>query len=90
LIDQLVAEDANFRRLFIALGIRPLLVEFEQFVENPKGTVERIAEALGVSVEQAPLEKAVAMTGPYREWSSEDARREQTLKDAIRRLAFCR
>jgi LPS sulfotransferase NodH len=82
--EALAMEDAGFRRVFINLGIRPLFIEFERFVHDPASSIDNIADALGVAVNRADLERAIAVAEPYRAGAKTDDGREKLLVDAMR------
>lgn len=65
MLDQLVGDDANFRRLFVAAGVRPIFCETEALMRDPRPFVARVAAALGVAVDAERLERAIAGSAPY-------------------------
>ncbi len=86
--DFLATEEAGFRRLFVLSGIRPLFVEFEQLIREPRFIVEKIAHALSVPVNCQGLGKALALTGPYDKKPGNDQGREEIILKITRKLAF--
>jgi LPS sulfotransferase NodH len=66
ILDFLIDEDAEFRRLFALLGIRPLFVHSDELFQNPRSVVRRIAERLDVPLNEAGLEQSIAHGGAYR------------------------
>jgi LPS sulfotransferase NodH len=85
MLDQLVTEDANFRRLFALVGINPIFCEFADLIRDPRRIVAAVAEAAGVSVNQGELEKMIACTQRY---ASDDTGRESALREIMLPLAF--
>lgn len=87
MIDQLVIEDANFRRLFILAGIRPIFCEFSQLFRDPHSTVAKIADTLGVAVNYEALDRMIKLGGQY-ERAELATDREQMLKEKLATCAF--
>jgi trehalose 2-sulfotransferase len=86
MIDQLVMEDANFRRLFVLAGIRPIFCEFNQLSRDPQSVLEKIADALGAAVNQEGLARMIKLGGPYHR--AERADREKILLEKLATCAF--
>jgi LPS sulfotransferase NodH len=86
--DDLMAEDAGFRRLFIFSGIRPIFVEFDELNRDPRSIVEKIANVLSAPVDREGLDKALALAGPYGKQQENDARREERVLEMMRKFAF--
>jgi LPS sulfotransferase NodH len=87
MLDQLVTDDGNFRRLFVLAGIRPIFCEFDDLGRDPRAIVAAIAAALGVPVDQDLLLKAIAHGGRYPHGADDD-RRERALHQTMLPLAF--
>jgi LPS sulfotransferase NodH len=87
IVEALTAEDSGFRKLFLLLGIRPLFVEFDELNREPRAVLGRIGQALGVTVNEKELEKAVAVAGPYRKRES-DSKKLEPLLETMRSVAF--
>lgn len=85
MIDQLVTDDANFRRLFILAGIRPIFCEFSQLIHDPKSVVGKIADALGAAVNQESLARMIKLGGRYERAESAMDREKMLLA----KLATC-
>ena len=88
-VNWLVSEDAGFRTLFVLLGIRPTFVTTEELFRDSGGVVRRIAEAMGLSVNDDVLQRAIACSAPY----GRDRERERAvagLAERFRRRAFQR
>ena len=86
--EDLVREDAGFRRLFIFLGIQPIFVEFDELRRDWRGLVDRIGQALSVAVNRQELDKALALAGPYSNGAQTDQSREEELLGIMRNFAF--
>jgi LPS sulfotransferase NodH len=65
MLDQLVAGDAGFRRLFALAGIDPMFVTYEEIVRDPRTVIEAIAGALGIALDEASLARALGLSQPY-------------------------
>jgi LPS sulfotransferase NodH len=87
MLEQLVTDDGNFRRLFVLAGIRPIFCEFDDLGRNAYAIVAAIAEALGVPVNQDRLLEAIAHGGRYAR-GADEARRERMLHQTMLPLAF--
>lgn len=87
MLDQLVTDDANFRRLFVLAGIRPIFCEFEDLSRDPRALVATIAEALAVPVNHDRLARTIANSARYAH-RSDDACRECVLQDMMLPTAF--
>ncbi|MGB8278927.1 MAG: Stf0 family sulfotransferase [Methylovirgula sp.] len=87
MLDQLVTDDANFRRLFVLAGIRPIFCEFEELSRDPRAIVATVAEALAVPVDNDRLMRMIAHGARYAQ-GSDDARRERVLQDMMLPHAF--
>jgi len=85
--ETLAMEDAGFRRLFMVSGIRPIFVEFHQLVREPRSVIETIGQALAVPPDHAGLEKALALSGPYRA-EPKTLQRQQRVLEILRKFAF--
>ncbi|MGB6534809.1 MAG: Stf0 family sulfotransferase [Xanthobacteraceae bacterium] len=87
MLDQLVNDDANFRRLFVCAAIRPIFCEFNELARDPRAIVSAIAAALEVTVDRARLDAAIALGERYR-YGEPDGARERALADVLLPLAF--
>jgi LPS sulfotransferase NodH len=87
MIDELVMEDAKFRRFFVVAGIRPIFFEFDQLIGASRSCVETIADALGVQLDRARLDDALALSARYRREPGAEER-ERRLFDAARADPF--
>jgi LPS sulfotransferase NodH len=87
MIDQLVTDDANFRRLFILAGIRPIFCEFSQLFSDPHSMVGKIADALGVTVNHEGLDRMIELGGRY-ERAELATDREKMLLEKLATCAF--
>ncbi len=87
MLDQLVSDDANFRRLFALAGIRPIFCEYEDLCRDPRAIVGRVADALGAPVDRDRLEKAIAHGARYAR-QADDTDREEALRRLMRLQAF--
>ncbi len=87
MLDQLVTDDANFRRLFTLIGVNPIFCEFADLIRDPRRIVAAVADALGVSVKQDGLDKMIACTQRYA-GASGDTGRDETLRQLMLSLAF--
>jgi LPS sulfotransferase NodH len=79
MLDELVAQDAGFRRIFALAGINPMFVTFEDVARDPGNVVKTIARALGVIPDHAGVARALAQSksSPYaRAYSQENFERE--------------
>jgi LPS sulfotransferase NodH len=81
-LDELISEDTGFRKLFVLLGIRPLFVTSDELFQNPRSVVQRIADSLGVPVNEAALEESVAHGGAYKR----ESKRQQTVPEFTRQF----
>ncbi len=86
--DFLAAQDSGFRRMFMLSGTRPIFVEFDQLLREPRAVVEKIAIALGVSVNNEGLDQALALTGPYNKQTGEEKDHEEMILKVMRKFAF--
>jgi LPS sulfotransferase NodH len=87
MLDQLVSDDANFRRLFACAAIRPIFCEFDELARDPRAIVSAIAAALGVAVDRERLDAAIAQGERYRHGEADGAR-ERMIADMLLPLAF--
>lgn len=87
MLDQLVSDDANFRRVFALAGIRPIFCEYEDLCRDPRAIVARVAAALDLPVDHDSLEKAIAHAARYAR-EAEDLDREEALRRLMRAQAF--
>jgi LPS sulfotransferase NodH len=87
LVRELALQDAGFRSLFVLSGIHPIFIESEEFFRRPQSIVEKIGEALGVSIHYERLKEAIAVSKPY-EYGREARNREELLLDIMERSAF--
>jgi LPS sulfotransferase NodH len=85
---ELALEDAGFRRLFILSGIYPIFIESEEFFQKTRSIVEKIGEALGISINCERLDEAIALSKPYEYGRESDQDREQLLLSIVEQLAF--
>ena len=65
-LDKFLIEDAGLRRLFVLLGIRPLFFTSDELFQNPHNVVSRIADSLGMPVDEATLQEAIAHGATYK------------------------
>jgi LPS sulfotransferase NodH len=65
-LDKFISEDAGLRRLFVLLGIRPLFITSDELFQNPRNVVQRIADSLGMPVNEAALQEAIAHGATYK------------------------
>jgi len=84
-IDNIVAEDAQWRKLFGFAGIVPLLITLDDLVDRPEDTVGRIAQRVGLSWNHQRLREMIAIDKKYQTNAAEIA----TIKDAVA-AAFAR
>lgn len=87
MLDQLVTDDANFRRLFAVAGIRPIFIEFETLCREPQAIVATIAAALDVPFNKHGLAAAISRSAPYRS-DPENGERLKTLARLFHAFAF--
>jgi len=87
MLDELVAEDANFRRLFALGGMRPIFCEYAELGRDPHGVVARIAAALAVPVDQDRLAATVAHGARYGR-ADDRVQRQAALLAVLRPDAF--
>jgi LPS sulfotransferase NodH len=87
MLDQLVSDDANFRRLFAFAGIRPIFCEFDEIDRDPRAIISAIAAALDVAVDPERLDAAIAQGERYRH-GEPDGARERMLAEMLLPLAF--
>lgn len=64
-LEQLIAEDAGFRRLFALAGIDPLFFTLDDVSRRPHDVVAAIAQPLDVAVDRAALDRMLAAGGRY-------------------------
>jgi LPS sulfotransferase NodH len=62
MLDELLAEDAGFRRMFALAGINPMFVTFEDLARDPRHVVKTVARALGVLLDDAGVARALAQS----------------------------
>ena len=65
-LDKFIDEDAGLRRLFVLLGIRPLFITSDELFQNPCNVVKRIADRLGVPMNEPALQEAIAHGATYK------------------------
>lgn len=86
MLDQLVTDDANFRRLFMFAGITPIFLEFETLCRDPQAVVATIAAALDVPFDKKRLAAAISDSAPYP--NDRDVERRKKLTHLLRAFAF--
>jgi len=64
-VDALMGQDAGFRCMFALLGIRPLFVTTDELFSSPGNVVRKIAELVGLPVNEGGLECALELSAPY-------------------------
>jgi LPS sulfotransferase NodH len=64
-LNWIVGEEANFRCLFILLGIHPIFVTTDELFSEPRRIIDRIAKAMAVTINETALEHAIACGTPY-------------------------
>ena len=64
-MNPVLGEDADFRGLFVLLGIRPLFVTSDDLFADPDRIVRRIGEAMSVAVDEDGMRQAIAASAPY-------------------------
>jgi LPS sulfotransferase NodH len=86
-MNELLAEDAGFRGLFILLGIRPIFVTTDELSRDPKNLVQRIADVVGAPVNEVALAHSIATSAPYgRQKQRQDVM--ANLTERFRKIAF--
>src|SRR5262245_24040689 len=65
-LDSLMGEDAGFRCMFTLLGLSPLFVTTDELFREPQHVVHKIAEALGVAINESELNHAIELSVPYK------------------------
>lgn len=65
LMEALFLHDTKFRVLFAMLGIRPIYLSMDDLFSHPKEAIRRIAEAMGVAVNETQLDEAIATSKRY-------------------------
>ena len=86
-LNLLIDDDAGLRKLFVLLGIQPLFITSDELFENPHSIVQRIADSLGVSVNENALAEAIAHGGVYKR----ESKRQHTIQqfpEQFKELAF--
>lgn len=87
MLDQLVGDDAGFRRLFVCAGVRPVFCETAELVRDPRPLVAQVAAALGITLDQDALERAIAAGARYPGGEDTPCRIRET-QDLLADLAF--
>ena len=64
-VDALMGQDAGFRGMFALLGIRPFFVTTDELFSSPGNVVWKIADLMGLPVNEGGLERAVELSAPY-------------------------
>jgi LPS sulfotransferase NodH len=65
-VDALVNAETQLRKLFVLLGIHPLFITSDELFQNPRNVVQRIANSLGMPVNEVALEESIAHGGSYK------------------------
>jgi LPS sulfotransferase NodH len=86
-LDKFLIEDAGLRRLFILLGIRPLFITSDELFQNPANVVQRIADSLGMPVNESKLQEAIAHGATYKRESKRQTKLPE-FSDQFREVAF--
>jgi LPS sulfotransferase NodH len=84
-LDSLMGEDAGFRCMFTLLGIQPLFVTTDELLREPRHVVRRVADGLGVTLNESELDRAIELSAPY-----SGNRKESTasLAEIFKRVVF--
>lgn len=86
-LNWIVGEDAGFRGLFVLLNIHPIFVTTDQLFGEPRAIVDRIAAAVGVSIDEMALAGAIACSAAYGRDRSRD-KAVSDLTEAFRKIPF--
>jgi LPS sulfotransferase NodH len=86
-LDKFLSEDAGLRRLFVLLGIRPLFITSDELFQNPANVVRRIADSLGVPVNEPRLQEAIAHGATYKRESKRQAKLPE-ISNQFKEVAF--
>jgi len=84
----IVGEDAGFRELFALGGFKPYYLAMDELFRAPREVIARIADALGVSVNEPALTQMIARSKPYPRDNAAYARAIEGLGDLPRRAGF--
>jgi LPS sulfotransferase NodH len=88
-LNWIIGEDTGFRGLFVLLNIRPIFVTTDELFGEPRSVVGRIAAAMAVSIDEAALSSAIALSAAY----GHDRAREKAvagLAESFKKIAFQR
>jgi LPS sulfotransferase NodH len=88
-LNWIVGEDAGFRGLFVLLNIRPIFVTTDELFREPRAVVGRIAAVMQLSIDEAALSGAIALSAAY---GRDRAREKATagLAENFKKIAFQR
>jgi LPS sulfotransferase NodH len=84
-LDVLMSQDAGFRCTFALLGIRPFFVTTDELFRNPRPVIGRIAEIVGVSVNERGLGLALEVSAPH---GRENRKVTTDLGEHFKRIVF--
>jgi LPS sulfotransferase NodH len=87
-VDQVLAEDTGFRKLFAMIDVAPILLTPNQLFASPKEIVCEIARLAGVEPDTAALDAAIAACAPAPLDEAEKKKAYDDLANDLKRKAF--
>lgn len=87
-VDQVLAEDAGFRKLFAMTDVVPILLTPNQLFASPKEIVCELARLAGVEPNTAALDAMIALSAPVPLDEAERKKAYGDLADDLKRKAF--
>jgi LPS sulfotransferase NodH len=84
-VDALMGQDAGFRCMFALLGIRPFFVTTDELFSSPGDVVRKIADLVGLPVNEGGLERALELSAPY---GRDHAKAMAELAEHFKRVVF--
>lgn len=84
-LESLVGADAGFRKLFVLVGKTPLFITTDEVVNEPRETVQRIAQFVGVAPDLSALNQAVVVSKAYERNLQIEKQAEATIETLRRR-----
>lgn len=83
-LDFLMGQDAGFRCMFALLRVRPIFITTDELFSETRRSIGKIADALGRSIDEAGLSRAIEVSAPYGRSDQANA----SLAEHLRRVVF--